>query len=436
MWQKMLQLQFAPNPQDVLRWMLAQGVEGTLRAYGGRPEEGMAAAREGAVRLTRWTNGLREADARGAARVLAVDLGQPVRLWRHACRMLTFFVPAELVQEVFPDPQAIHGRTLHDGMPLLPLAIGQVAALGQTMRGLDARQAQADIITCVRLLLAAFGKDARLAGNARAAGRAAMVAEVRRYVQANLHQAGLTPESVIQALRLPRPTVYRLFQHEGGLGAYIRQLRLRLAAEELARYPHLTVMEIAYGLGFGSASDFARAFRRAYDMPPQEFREQSVALARAGRPARLAAARRQAAHTCRTHSRSPAFFGVPERVMLTTTWLRALGAISVLIRGQVEAFVQPSCNPSDHDLHRSPQLSEAQGRTCRAVTVRAGAIRDEECVGRIVHQLRFDNLAVRQIDRARHMALREQGWTRTSSRIKPGVPLASALATSEQSVSN
>lgn len=41
------------------------------------------------------------------------------------------------------------------------------------------------------------------------------------------------------------------------------------------RYPHLTVMEVAYGLGFGSASDFTRAFRRAYDMPPQEFREQS-----------------------------------------------------------------------------------------------------------------------------------------------------------------
>ncbi|WP_201748518.1 hypothetical protein, partial [Escherichia coli] len=74
----------------------------------------------------------------------------------------------------------------------------------------------------VLLLLAAFGKDARLAGNARAAGRAAMFAEVRRYIQANLHQAGLTPDSVIQALRLPRPTVYRLFQHEGGLGAYIR----------------------------------------------------------------------------------------------------------------------------------------------------------------------------------------------------------------------
>ena len=61
MWQKLLQLQFAPNPQDVLRWMLAQGVDATLRAYGGNPEAGLAAAREGAVQLTRWTNQLRSA---------------------------------------------------------------------------------------------------------------------------------------------------------------------------------------------------------------------------------------------------------------------------------------------------------------------------------------------------------------------------------------
>lgn len=61
MWQKLLQLQFAPNPGEVLAWMLRQGVEATLRAYGGSPEEGMHAARAGAVQLTRWTNGLREA---------------------------------------------------------------------------------------------------------------------------------------------------------------------------------------------------------------------------------------------------------------------------------------------------------------------------------------------------------------------------------------
>ncbi|MCB9948234.1 MAG: hypothetical protein H6842_10450 [Rhodospirillaceae bacterium] len=61
MWQKLLQLQFAPNPTEVLTWMLAQGVDATLAGYGGRAREGMGAAREGAIQLTRWTNSLREA---------------------------------------------------------------------------------------------------------------------------------------------------------------------------------------------------------------------------------------------------------------------------------------------------------------------------------------------------------------------------------------
>jgi hypothetical protein len=60
MWQKLLQLQFAHNPSKVLDWMAAQGVEATLEAYGGRLADGRAAARDGAVQLTRWTNGLRE----------------------------------------------------------------------------------------------------------------------------------------------------------------------------------------------------------------------------------------------------------------------------------------------------------------------------------------------------------------------------------------
>lgn len=61
MWQKLLQLQFAPNPPEVLNWMLSQGIEPTLHAYGGRIEEGRSAAREGAMQLTRWTNRLRDA---------------------------------------------------------------------------------------------------------------------------------------------------------------------------------------------------------------------------------------------------------------------------------------------------------------------------------------------------------------------------------------
>jgi AraC-like DNA-binding protein len=56
---------------------------------------------------------------------------------------------------------------------------------------------------------------------------------------------------------------------------------LREAAADLVKYPQLQVIDIAYGLGFKSASDFTRAFRRAYGMSPQDMRAQAFELRRA-----------------------------------------------------------------------------------------------------------------------------------------------------------
>jgi len=205
-------------------------------------------------------------------KILALDMNQPVRMRRSHCRVLTFFVPGALVQEVFPDPEAIHGRTIQDATPLTRLALEHVTALGANIGGMTAAAADSAVRTAAHLVVAAFGKQAGLSGNARSAARAALFGRVRRHIQAHLPRADLTPESVINALHLTRPTVYRMFQHEGGLGAYIRHLRLRQAADELARYPHMMVTDVAYAVGFKSASDFTRAFRRAYGMAPQEFR--------------------------------------------------------------------------------------------------------------------------------------------------------------------
>lgn len=60
-WSKMLQIQFAPNPREVLAWMLERGAEVTLAGYGGEARIGLAATREGAMAMTRWTNSLRDA---------------------------------------------------------------------------------------------------------------------------------------------------------------------------------------------------------------------------------------------------------------------------------------------------------------------------------------------------------------------------------------
>lgn len=207
-----------------------------------------------------------------AGSILALHMGQPVRMQRSACRVATIFVPGALVGETFPDPEAIHGRLIENTTPLTQLIVEHVTALSRDIPDMSAHAAGNAIHASTQLLVSAFGKQAQLSGNARAAARAAMFGRVRRYIQMHLRQEDLSPETVLQALQLPRQTLYRLFQHEGGLGAYIRHLRLREAADELVQRPDLTVTDIAFGLGFKSSSDFTRAFRRAYDMAPQDFR--------------------------------------------------------------------------------------------------------------------------------------------------------------------
>jgi serine/threonine protein phosphatase 1 len=61
MWHKLLQIQFAVNPGDVLNWMAGHGVGPTVEAYDGRIADGLAAAKEGIAPLTQWTGRLRAA---------------------------------------------------------------------------------------------------------------------------------------------------------------------------------------------------------------------------------------------------------------------------------------------------------------------------------------------------------------------------------------
>jgi len=61
MWHRLLQIQFAVNPSQVLTWMLDHGIEPTIAAYGSTAAEGVHAASKGAVALTEWTSRLRAA---------------------------------------------------------------------------------------------------------------------------------------------------------------------------------------------------------------------------------------------------------------------------------------------------------------------------------------------------------------------------------------
>jgi AraC-like DNA-binding protein len=207
--------------------------------------------------------------------ILALDMNQPMQMTRSACRLLAFFLPRELVESVLPEAESIHGRVIEYHSPLARLIPAHLAHLCENLPTMSAPHAYDAIRTCAMLIAAAFGKQTGLSGNARAAARTAMFATARRFIDANLGQLDLTVEHVLAASQLSRPTLYRLFEPEGGLAAYIRNRRLREAADELCRYPHKAIVEVAYGWGFNSAPSFNRAFRRAYDMSPSDFRAQT-----------------------------------------------------------------------------------------------------------------------------------------------------------------
>ncbi|MDX2103476.1 MAG: hypothetical protein SF002_13170 [Alphaproteobacteria bacterium] len=56
MWSKLMQLQFAPHPREVLDWLGKSGVKTTLASYGLDYEQGQRAARESVTACARWTS--------------------------------------------------------------------------------------------------------------------------------------------------------------------------------------------------------------------------------------------------------------------------------------------------------------------------------------------------------------------------------------------
>jgi AraC-like DNA-binding protein len=207
------------------------------------------------------------------SKFMVLDMDQPIRFQAHRHRFSTIFAPRSLVTSIQPDADALHGRSLDGKTPFARLLMAQAMTLNEQIASMTVDEAAVAMRNTVQLFVSAFGRQAGLSGNARAALRAVIFGQIRRYIQQHLDEGDLCAETVLRKLGLPRHTAYRLFEHEGGIAAYICSCRLRAAANDIARYPRMAIKDIAFSTGFASASAFSRTFRRRYGISPAELRE-------------------------------------------------------------------------------------------------------------------------------------------------------------------
>ncbi|MGP3913718.1 AraC-like ligand-binding domain-containing protein [Nonomuraea sp. 10N515B] len=100
-----------------------------------------------------------------------------------------------------------------------------------------------------------------------------LLLRVHAFIEQRLGEIDLDPGAIAAAHHISVRYLHRLFESENTtVAAWIRQRRLERCRAELARGGDEPVSAIAARYGLPDSAHFSRLFRRAYGMPPAEYR--------------------------------------------------------------------------------------------------------------------------------------------------------------------
>lgn len=129
------------------------------------------------------------------------------------------------------------------------------------------------------LLVLAVKADERVLTSGNSTVRAAHLARIETYIRANLQDFRLDPDRIARACGISTRYLHELFKDTGTtVRNWIRDQRLAACREALADPNNVqTAAEIAYSWGFSDQTQFSRAFKAHFDVPPGEYRMNSIA---------------------------------------------------------------------------------------------------------------------------------------------------------------
>jgi AraC-like DNA-binding protein len=157
---------------------------------------------------------------------------------------------------------------------------GHAALLSETFNAfvaaapsLSSERAEAAIETLAQLALVARGLAAPASDQSRRAIRASLLRKAHRAIERNLHRSDLSPAIVAGLLGISVRSLHLLFEPTGqSFSRTVVAIRLGESCRLLQQDPERQVSDIAFSCGFESLATFYRVFRRAYGMPPTDYR--------------------------------------------------------------------------------------------------------------------------------------------------------------------
>ena len=219
------------------------------------------------VGQSRVANGRRAAAVK-PWQLVVFDMAQPVVTEAEAVCATNIMLPRALLSEHGTTIEGLHGQSLdYGGTPVRRLFHTFLSGLAACAGGLNAHEAHHLSRSVAHLCGACFQPEE---GAARASDQLTSIA-IRRFIEAELGSDTLDATAILARFGLSRSTLYRLFEAEGGVAAYIRERRL-LRAMRLLTAPggNPRVSSVAYATGFSSESAFSRAFGRRFGVLPRE----------------------------------------------------------------------------------------------------------------------------------------------------------------------
>jgi AraC-like DNA-binding protein len=207
----------------------------------------------------------------GAGSITAIDMTRPFSSRGAASDSISVSIHRNAIDQALRTSPDLHGMAMQG--PLAQLLADHIISVENILPATSTSDAAIIAKTTAQVAASCIAASTNTENISGSLLTFAVRRNIQRYVEKNLHDESLGPETIFKALGLSRSNAYRAFAGTEGIADYVQKQRL-IAARRLLLHPdeHRAIAEIAAAVGYSDAALFSRAFRRMFGQSPRETR--------------------------------------------------------------------------------------------------------------------------------------------------------------------